>query len=198
MPTLAIIYHTGLGHTGAVAEALGAGAATVEDLTVARFPIAATQIDPADGWNDTAVLDELTRADGIVFGAPTYMGSVSWQFQAFAAATGQFWMTNGWKDKIAGGFTASSLPSGDKSSTIDYLATLAAQLRMVWVGPAAPSSNLTGDDRQIDRFGYFKGVGALGGRPGSDLPTDGDLLTAELYGARLAEATRRWVLGPST
>ncbi|MEM9035757.1 MAG: flavodoxin family protein [Actinomycetota bacterium] len=191
-PTLSLVFHTGMGHTGAAAEAVARGAGAVGDVDVQVFPITATQIEPETGWRDEEVLAALTASEGVVFGAPTYMGMVSWQFKAFAYSLGQFWMSSGWQDKIAGGFTASSFPSGDKSSTIGYLATLAAQLRMVWVGPAAPSSNLTGDGLGIDPNGFYQGVGVVGGRPDSGLPTDGDLLTAERYGTRLAEATLRW------
>ena len=195
MTSLALIHHSGMGHTARAAEALAEGAASVDGVDVQSFAITDTQIDPASGWMDQDVLDALTASDGIVFGAATYMGMVSWQFKAFAYATGQFWMSNGWQDKIAGGFTASSFASGDKNSTIDYLSTLAAQLRMIWVGPGVPSSNLTGDGRGIDTNGFYKGVGIVGGRPDSGLPSDGDLLTARLYGVRLAEATVRWTKG---
>lgn len=197
MSKLSIIFHTGLGHTGSTAEAVARGASTIDGVDIEVHEITSAHIDAEQGWNDEAILESLSASDGIVFGAPTYMGNVSWQFQAFAYATGQFWMTNGWRDKIAGGFTASSFPSGDKSSTLEYLSTLAAQLRMVWVGAGSPSSNLTGDGRGVDPYGFYKGVGTLGGRPGSDLPPEGDLLTAELYGARLASATERWTKGAS-
>lgn len=195
MSKLSIVFHSGMGHTASTAEAVARGADQVDGVDVELHEITSAQIDPEHGWNDDSVLELLTAADGIVFGAPTYMGMVSWQFKAFAYATAQFWMTNGWQDKIAGGFTASSFPSGDKSSTLDYLSTLAAQLRMVWVGTSTPSSNLSGDGRGVDPYGYYKGVGTMGGRPNSDLPSEGDLLTAELYGVRLAEATGRWARG---
>jgi NAD(P)H dehydrogenase (quinone) len=126
-----------------------------------------------------------------VFGAPTYMGMVSWPFKAFADATAPLWMSRAWKDKIAGGFTASGFASGDKVMTLHYLATLAAQLRMVWVGAGEMASRMTGDDRNLDQWGYYLGVGGNGGQPGS--PTDhGDLATAEAYGARIAHAAIRW------
>jgi len=195
MTKLAIIFHSGMGHTARTAGAVERGANSVRGVDVSSFAIDASQITSESGWMDAAILDELTASDGIVFGAPTYMGMVSWQFKAFAFATGQFWMSNGWQDKVAGGFTASSFPSGDKNSTIDYLSTLAAQLRMIWVGPGTPSSNLTGDDRGVDQWGFYKGVGTLGGRPDGDGPPPGDLLTAELYGERLAMATARWKAG---
>ncbi|MEL6890496.1 MAG: flavodoxin family protein [Actinomycetota bacterium] len=195
MTTLSIIHHSGFGHTARVADAVAGGARGVAGVDVLEHRISTEQITADAGWMDPGVLEALTASDGIVFGASTYMGNVSWQFQAFAFATGQFWMTNGWRDKIAGGFTASSFPAGDKGSTLSYLSTLAAQLRMLWVGPAAPSSNMTGDGRGIDPYGYYRGVGAVGGRPDDDAPAAGELLTAELYGARLANATARWVRG---
>ncbi|MEM6284696.1 MAG: hypothetical protein AAF787_21080, partial [Chloroflexota bacterium] len=95
--------------------------------------------------------------------------------------------------KIAGGFTSSGYASGDKVETLHYMATLAAQLRMIWIGTDAPPSNITGDRRDIDRYGYYIGVGAIGSvRPDANLPDSGDLLTAELYGARIATAAARW------
>lgn len=197
MTSMSLIYHSGMGHTASAADALADGASSVDGVHVQSFAINDTQIDPSTGWMDQDVLDALTASDAIVFGAATYMGMVSWQFKAFAYATGQFWMSNGWQDKVAGGFTASSFTSGDKNSTIDYLSTLAAQLRMIWVGPAVPSSNLTGDGRGVDPNGFYKGLGVVGGRPDSGLPSEGDLLTAQLYGVRLAESTLRWARGVS-
>ena len=35
--------------------------------------------------------DVLLQADGIIFGSPTYMGSVSWQFKKFADASSKPW-----------------------------------------------------------------------------------------------------------
>jgi NAD(P)H dehydrogenase (quinone) len=192
MKTVAIVYHSGMGNTAKVAEALARGARSVSAVMVKLLPITAEQI--VEGrWQDDALMDELDAADAIIFGAPTYMGMVSGPFKCFADATAGKWFQMSWKDKIAGGFTSSSYASGDKLMTLHYLATLAAQLRMVWVGPAAPPSNLSGDEQDIDRNGYYIGVGAIGNvRPDVGLPSAGDLKTAELYGQRLADVTLRW------
>lgn len=193
MPLVSIIYHSGLGNTARVAEAVADGARRVPHTEVKVFPITGEQIT-AGRWEDEAVMAQLTAADAIIFGAPTYMGMVSGPFKCFADATAPLWFQMAWKDKIAGGFTSSGYASGDKVMTLHYMATLAAQLRMVWVGPAAPPSNITGDDQDIDRWGFYLGVGALGSaRPEMNLPDQGDLATASLYGQRLAETTRRWI-----
>ena len=50
---------------------------------------------PAGGW------ESLKAADAIIFGSPTYMGSVSWQFKKFADASSRAWFAQDWKDKVA-------------------------------------------------------------------------------------------------
>ena len=132
------------------------------------------------GW---AALD---AADAIIFGAPTYMGMASWQFKKIADETSKRWFTLAWKDKVAGGFTISASPSGDKLSTIQYFITLAMQHGMIWVGQ--PAQN----DGNINRIGSNSGLMAQVGptSPASDIP-QGDLDTAKAYGARIAEVTAK-------
>jgi len=197
MTTVAIIYHSGMGNTSKIAQAIAEGARSVESVEVKIFPITGEQITEGR-WQDESVITELSASDAIIFGAPTYMGMVSGPFKCFADATAPLWFQQTWKDKIAGGFTTSGYASGDKVMTLHYLATLAAQLRMVWVGPAAPPSNITGDDQDIDRWGFYLGLGALGSvRPEMNLPGEGDLRTAQLYGQRIAETALRWVSATS-
>lgn len=191
MTTVSIIFHSGSGNTARLAEAIAKGAGRLDAAIVNLFPITGDQI--IDGrWQDDAIMESLNRSDAIVFGSPTYMGMVSGQFKCFADATAGQWFQMGWKDKIAGGFTTSGYASGDKVMTLHYMATLAAQLRMLWVGPAAPPSNITQDGQDIDRWGYYLGVGALGSIQGQDLPDPGDLLTAEHYGLRIANTAQAW------
>ncbi len=197
MTTISIIFHSGMGNTARVAEALAEGARRAEGVTVKVFPITAEQI--TDGrWQDDTVMNELAASDAIIFGSPTYMGMVSGPFKCFADATAPIWFNMGWKDKIAGGFTSSGYASGDKVMTLHYMATLAAQLRMVWVGPAAPPSNITQDSEDIDRWGYYIGVGAIGRMGDDTTPDDGDLKTAAFYGQRIAETAIRWATSPAT
>jgi NAD(P)H dehydrogenase (quinone) len=191
MTVVAIVHHSGFGHTAKVAERIASGASTVPGVTVKSFPITDAQIN-GGRWQDEAVLNELQTADAIVFGAPTYMGMVSGQFKCFADATAPIWFNRAWKDKIAAGFTSSGYASGDKVMTLHYLATLAAQLRMLWIGPAEMPSNITQDGRDLDRNGYYIGVGVVGNLQDPGSPNEGDLETARLYGARIAMAALRW------
>ena len=169
MTQTVVVYHSGYGHTQRVAQFVAEGAkATV------------IAID-ADGNITDADWETLDAADAIIFGSPTYMGMASWQFKKFADATSKRWFSSAWKDKVAGGFTISASPSGDKLSTIQYFITLAMQQGMVWVGQ--PAMN----DGTINRIGSNSGVMAQVGptSPAADIP-QGDLDTAKAYGERVA------------
>ena len=118
--SIIVVYHSGYGHTHKVAEAVARGAG-------ARL----LRVDehgalPPGGW------ELLAAADAIVFGAPTYMGSASWQFKKFMDDTSKIWLTLGWKDKLAAAFTNSAGMNGDKASTLYGLFTLSQQHGMLW------------------------------------------------------------------
>ncbi|MBT0568959.1 flavodoxin family protein [Curvibacter sp. CHRR-16] len=171
MTKTVVVYHSGYGHTQRVAQfvAEGAGAELVA-------------ID-ANGDLTEAQWSTLDAADAIIFGAPTYMGSASWQFKKFSDASSKRWFVRGWADKVAGGFTCSNSPSGDKLSTIQSFVTLAMQHGMVWVGLSAMN------DGNINRLGSFTGAMAAQEGPtksAEELHT-GDLETAKVYGKRVAE-----------
>jgi multimeric flavodoxin WrbA len=169
MTKTVVVYHSGYGHTQRVAQFVAEGAKA-----------AIVAID-ADGNITDAEWEALNAADAIIFGSPTYMGMASWQFKKFADATSKQWFASAWKDKVAGGFTISASPSGDKLSTIQYFITLAMQQGMVWVGQ--PAMN----DGSINRIGSNSGVMAQVGptSPAADIP-QGDLDTAKAYGERVA------------
>ncbi|MBI3564758.1 MAG: flavodoxin family protein [Elusimicrobia bacterium] len=181
-----IVYHSGYGHTKAVAEAVAKGAAA--------FPgAAAVLMSAADpDW------DALAAADAIVFGTPTYMGSPSAVFKKFMEDSSKAWMERRWKDKVAAGFTISASQSGDKLNTLTSLAVFAAQHGMVWVGgdlmPGNNSSKGSLDD--LNRLGSFLGLMAQGN---ADQGVEGihpsDLRTAESFGRRVAESAARWQAG---
>jgi NAD(P)H dehydrogenase (quinone) len=174
MSKTVVVYHSGYGHTQRVAQFVAEGA---------KAQLIA--ID-ADGNVSDADWTAINAADAIIFGSPTYMGMASWQFKKFADASSKQWMSGAWKDKVAGGFTISASPSGDKLSTIQYFITLSMQLGMVWVGQ--PAMN----DGNINRIGSNSGVMAQVGptSPAADIP-QGDLDTAKTYGERVAQVAAK-------
>ena len=177
MATVAVVYHSGYGHTQRMAQAVaeGAGAQLVA--------IDADGNLPAGGW------DTLAAADAIIMGAPTYMGGASWQFKKFADASSKPWYTQAWKDKLFGGFTNSAAMNGDKLSTLNYLFTLAMQQGGIWVGLGVlPSNSKAAQRNDANYLGSYSG--AIAQSPSDASPAEmpqGDLDTARAYGQRVAD-----------
>ncbi len=189
MTKTAVVYHSGYGHTEVVAQAVQRGAAQIGDAVLIK-------VGP-DGAIAESDWEHLNAADAIIFGAPTYMGSLSGPFKMFMDATSKIWFGGGWKDKIAGGFTNSASFSGDKLSSLIQLAVISAQHGMIWVGqsemPAQPSVPHQRDPNSVNRIGSFLGLMTQAENDAPNVtPPAGDLKTAEIYGARVANAAKRW------
>ncbi len=188
MTKVSIVYFSGAGHTHLMAEAVAAGVSQVEGATPELIRITGESI--VEGrWKDHGVLEKLNQSDAIVFGSPTYMGGVAAQFKAFVDAASSIWFVQGWKDKIAGGFTHSGSLSGDKQGTLLYLSINAAQHSMIWVGVADPN------DGVLNRIGSYLGVmgQTTPDMSGASATIDpGDQKTAENYGERIAIVAQRW------
>ncbi|HNQ91472.1 MAG TPA: flavodoxin family protein [Alphaproteobacteria bacterium] len=191
MPTVSVVYHSGYGHTEVIALAIGKG---VKDAGANVHVINVSD----EGKITDADWTHLDGSSAIVFGAPTYMGSVSGPFKMFMDSTSKRWFDREWKDKLAGGFTNSLSMSGDKLNSLFQMAVLAAQHGMLWVGQAElNASNAaevpSGNPESVNRIGSFMGVMSQSDNVAPDqAPTSGDIKTAEIYGARIADAAKRW------
>ena len=117
MAKVAIVYHSGFGHTRVQAEAVHRGASRVKNVDAILIPIEEYETH----W------EALDHADAIVMGAPTYMAGASAQFKAFLDATASRWAEQRWKDKLAAGFTNSAGYNGDKLNTLQQFNLFAAQ-----------------------------------------------------------------------
>ena len=182
MSHIAVVYHSGYGHTKRMAESVAAGAG-------AKL----VAID-AEGNLSDSDWETLNKADAIIFGSPTYMGSVTWQFKKFADASSKAWFTQAWKDKIFAGFTNSATMNGDKHSTLHYFITLAMQHSGIWVGTGLmPSNSKAAQRNDVNYVGSF--AGAMAQSPSDSSPEEmlsGDLETAKLFGQRVAATAARF------
>ncbi|MFO1237641.1 MAG: flavodoxin family protein [Alphaproteobacteria bacterium] len=197
MTKIAVVYHSGSGRTGRLAEAVCRGAASVPGVEASLLQITAAQMDERARWHDQAIAEAVAAADGIVFGCPTLMGMPSTPFKAFMEGAFAAWFQQGWKDKFAGGFTNSASLNGDKTNTLIQLLVFAAQMGMIWVPMGDhPGANWSGgSERDHNRLGSFLGpmsqslsdIDPLQATPQSDLTT------GERYGERFALIVRRWM-----
>lgn len=189
MTQVAIIYHSGFGHTDVIARDVARGVEAAGARPV-LLRIEAGQTDFDEFFAAAA------ESDAIIFGSPTYMGTVSAAMKAFMDASAAVYFTKQWKDKLGAAFTVSGSPSGDKLNTLTTLAIFAAQHGMLWIGTGQnPGSN---DDTSAatdveNRLGSFIGAMAQAANDSPDVtPKAGDRATAASLGQRVAAAAARW------
>lgn len=184
MSKLAIVYHSAHGHTEFIARQVLAGTRGVEGIEA--HLVKAEDIARA--------IDKLVEYDGIILGSPTYLGGVSGPFKSFMDATGRLWRTMKLKGKLAAGFTVSSLPAGDKQSTLLSMFIFSMQHGMLWVGnPILPEQHSgVPYDEAANRLGSWSGLMAQAGHSApADSFVPGDVKTARMFGRHFAESLNR-------
>lgn len=175
---IAIVYHSAYGRTEALAKAIASGVKTAANTTAILYSV-------EDFADDLSVLDD---ADAIVFGSPTYMGSVSAAFKTFMDKSSKAWSRRAWKDKFAAGFTHSTSLSGDKLNSLIQMAIFASQHGMIWVGQDQMTQEHSIQNIQaqsLNRMGVF--LGAVAQTEHTENMHQGDLLTARALGERVAK-----------
>jgi multimeric flavodoxin WrbA len=187
---VAIVYHSGYGHTERQALAVRQG---VEDVPGAEALLLSVE-EAEERW------DDLDAAEAIIFGTPTYVASASARFKAFAEASSHAVMSRGgWQDKLAAGFTNSGSRAGDKLSTLTQLALFAAQHGMHWINLALPPANNStlGSEDDLNRLGFWLGAAAQSNvdQPANVVPPEADLATARHLGRRVALTARQFAAG---
>jgi len=195
MTQVAIIYHSGFGHTavlaGDVARGVDAAGATPVLLAI-----------EAGQTNFDEFFAVAAESDALIFGSPTYMGTISAPMKAFMDASAAPYFVKAWKDKLAAAFTVSGSPSGDKLNTLTSLAIFAAQHGMLWIGTGQNPGN--NDDTSAateveNRLGSFIGAMAQAANDSAEVtPKAGDRATALSLGQRVAAAATRWKAGAAT
>ncbi|WP_298724435.1 flavodoxin family protein [uncultured Ferrovibrio sp.] len=184
MTNVAVVYHSGYGHTERQAQAVAEGVRDVAGAKAVLIPVA----EAVDR------VEELNAADAIVFGSPTYMGSVSGPFKTWMDTTSKVW--GKWNGKLAAGFTNSASQSGDKLNTLQQISIFAAQHGMIWVslGLMPGNNNSKGSVNDLNRLGSF--LGAMAQSNADQGPEHGpipsDLETAKHLGKRVATFAKQF------
>ncbi len=183
---IALIYFSQSDQTHALASQIKKGILeTAPSCQLLTHRIQGCEIIEGRFQNPT-LLNDIKFVDAIIFGSPTYMGSVSAQFKAFADASSGIWCEQQWADKIAAGFTCGSAYNGHQSETLSYMMTLANQHGMLWLGlDSAQGYNAD----NINRLGCQHGVTATPNDDGT--PNVSDLKSATYLGHRVAKLCRQ-------
>lgn len=185
MTKVSIVYHSKMGHTKKMAEAVLEGALSVEGVEAKIFNV------------EEAVenFEYLNESGAIIFGSPTFMGTISSEFKIFMDKTSKIWMKQQWKDKVAAGFVNSGWPSGDKLNTLQQISIFAAQHGMLWASLGLIPGDLTkvADEKDLNLLGSFLGAmsHAKFNEPATVAPHEGDLKTGAYLGKRVANLAKK-------
>lgn len=180
--SVVVIYYSKFGHNKIVAEHIVKGSGA-ELIAISQ-----------EGTLSKKNWDSLDQAEAIILGSPTYMGNVAWQFQKFSEQTSERWSQLKWKDKLFAGFSVSSGLNGDKQATLQSMHTLASQHAGIWISLGfLPSSLLKSTRHDVNSLGASLGLFVqCPTDAGPELIPDGDLKTAELFGARVAQIAQKF------
>jgi NAD(P)H dehydrogenase (quinone) len=176
-----IIYDSGYGHTKRQAQAVAEGVRRVPGAEVQLVAVSDGEIP----W------ETLAASDAIIFGSPTYNGTISARLKQFMEdSTRAAWIPQTWRNKIAAGFTNSGALHGDKLNSLMTMALFAAQHGMIWVGLDLFAGSAAD---QPNRIGGWLGAMAQSDDVSPELsPIASDLQTAAHLGQRVAEVASQF------
>ena len=166
--SIAIVYHSPYGHTAKVAQSIAQG---IEQVGIVVHMMNVEHVD----W------DILDQADAIIFGCPTYMGSLTSALKLFMEQSSKRWLARTWQGKLAAGFTNGGGLSGDKLAVLQQINLFAMQHGMLWSGlPMMPTGRGVND---LNRMSSFLGLMTQSDNaPVEVTPPKGDLETAMWFG----------------
>ena len=191
MTIVTVVYYSNYkGATEQLAKAIVRGAESVADTDVKMIRV--EEVD--ENWQ------RLHDSDAIIFGTPTYIGSVAAKFKEFIEKlAGEVWLKRMWLNKIAGGFTVSAGRSGDKLNCLQQLVIFASQMGMIWVPVRVIGGNYStqGSENDLNRMAGYIGVMAQANidEPVELAPPPSDIETAEMHGHHLAHVARQYACG---
>lgn len=191
MTIVSIVYDSSFkGQTAVLAECVAEGARSVDGAEVHVIHVD----DVAGHWQN------LHTSDAIIFGSPTYIGSVSGKFKLFIEQlAGEVWLKRMWKNKFAAGFTISAGRSGDKLNCLTQMVIFASQMAMIWVPQHVLGGNYStqGSEDDLNRMAGYLGVMAQGNidEPADVSPPESDRETARQHGRHVAQVAAQFVAG---
>lgn len=191
-----IVFYSLYGHVHKMAEAVAEGVRTVQgtETILKRVPetlserilekMKAAEAQKAFSHIPVCEVDDLARADAILFGTPTRFGNMCGQMRQFLDATGQLWQTGALVGKVGSVFTSTATQHGGQESTILSFHVTLLHHGMVVAGlPYAFQ-----DQMRIDEMSGCSPYGAstIAGTKGERMPSQNELNGAKYQGMHVA------------
>ena len=195
MKVLVVFYST-YGHVYKMAEAIAEGAKTVAgaQVEIRRVPetlprevlekMGAVDAQKAFSRIPLCTVDDLTKADAVIFGTPTRFGNMCGQMRQFLDATGQLWANGSLVGKVGSVFTSTATQHGGQESTILTFHVTLLHHGFVVVGlPYAFQGQMRMDEIT---GGSPYGASTIAGGDGSRMPSENELEAARFQGKHVA------------
>jgi len=203
---VAVVYYSTWGHIRQMADAVVKGVEQ-SGAEVTLYQIAETlpaevlaKMYAAPKPTDVPIVtpDDLTKYDGLIFGAPTRYGQPCAQYKALWDATGQLWASGALNGKLASFFFGTATLGGGQETTAMTNLSHFVHHGMVFVpmGYGDPTKALF--DLDTVHGGSPWGAGSLSGPTGARQPSAAELGMATYQGKRFGDFANQWVRGKAS
>jgi len=196
-----VVYYSLYGHVASLAQAAAEGvhqvpgmAGVLRRVPETLSPEIIAKMGAAEAQKSLALVpectvDELEKADAILFGTPTRFGNMCGQMRQFLDATGQIWARGGLVGKAGGVFCSTATQHGGQETTlISFIQTLLHH-GMVIVGLPYAFAGQTRMDEITGGSPY--GATTIAGGDGSRMPSENELEAVRYQGRYLAEIAKK-------
>lgn len=196
-----IVFYSMYGHIYTMAEAVAAGARSVEGCEVELLQVAELVPDAvleqsgakaaraAFAQVPVAEVAHLAEADAIIFGTPTRFGNMAAQMRNFLDQTGKLWMEGGLVGKVGSVFASTASQHGGQETTITSFHTTLLHHGMIIVGVPYAEQRLLNMEEISGGTPY--GATTLAGADGSRKPSENELAIARYQGAHVAKIAKK-------
>ncbi|CAL0309450.1 unnamed protein product [Lupinus luteus] len=193
-----IVYYSLRGHVATLAEEIKRGADSVEGVEAKLWQVAETLSEVVLGKmhapqkKDVPIIkpNDLTEADGFLFGFPARYGMMPSQFKAFLDATGGLWRTQALAGKPAGLFFSTSSQGGGQEEVPLTSITQLVHHGLIYV-PIGYTFGAGMFEMNEVKGGSPYGSGTLDGEDGSRDPSELELAQAFHQGKYLAAIAKK-------
>ena len=192
-----ILFYSAYGHIYKMAEAVAEGVNQVKgaEPVLMRVPetlpsevLKQTGVEAASKIYEhipVATVDDLAKADAVIFGTPTRFGNMAAQMRAFLDSTGALWQKGSLVGKAGSVFTSTGTQHGGHESTILGFHTTLLHHGMVIVGLPYTFQGQTIMSEITGSSPY--GAGTIAGGSGERMPSENELEAARFQGRHVAE-----------
>ena len=196
-----VIFHSIYGHNYVMSKAVAEGARSVGGVDVGIYQVPETlpnevlakmnAVEAKKAFGDVpiATMEQLSEAQGLIFGVPTRFGMMSAQMRAFLDQTGQLWQDGALFGKVGSVFASTATQHGGQESTILSFHTTLLHHGIVVVGPGYGDPALMKVDEMSGGSPY--GATTITGADGSRMPSETELGIASFQGKHVAEVTKK-------